>query len=148
MARCGGLPSGSGPMDMSDAARKRIAIVAALEREVSPLVKRWRVSGREHEGRRFRFFENDDTVLVCGGVGFQAARRAAGAAIILFQPQIVYSVGFAGALDSGLKVGDIVRPARIINANDGSRIAVEGGEGVLISFSAVASPEQKRKLRD
>src|SRR5579872_5655269 len=53
--RCGERWSGSGPTAMS-----RVAIVAALEREVRPLVKHWRVNEKEHEGRRFRFFEGDD----------------------------------------------------------------------------------------
>ena len=51
--------------------------MAALEREVWPLVKRWRVQERMHDGRTFRFFENGDTVLICGGIGSEAARRAA-----------------------------------------------------------------------
>ncbi|HEY1678873.1 MAG TPA: hypothetical protein VGG04_14250 [Candidatus Sulfotelmatobacter sp.] len=126
----------------------RIAIVAALEREVRPLVKSWRVSEREHDGRRFRFFENDDAVLVCGGIGAEAARRAAEAVIALFEPATIYSAGFAGALDSASKVGDLVRPARVVNAGDGSSFALDGGVGVLVSFSSVASPEQKRKLRE
>ena len=55
----------------------KLAIVAALEREVRPLVKDWRVAEKEHEGRRFRFFEQGETVLVCGGIGAEPARRAA-----------------------------------------------------------------------
>ena len=126
----------------------RIAIVAALEREVRPLVKKWKVHDREHDGRRFRFFQNDETVLVCGGVGSIAARRATEAIIALFQPKVVYSAGFAGALDPDLKVANILRPGRVINAGDASSTNVEGGTGVLVSFGSVASPEQKAKLRD
>ena len=126
----------------------RLAIVAALEREVRPLVKTWRVSEQEHTGRRFRFFENGEVVLVCGGIGAAAARRAAEAAIVLFEPSIVCSAGFAGALDSHLKIGDVVRPRMVINAGDGSRAMIEGGEGVLVSFGSVASPDQKTKLRN
>ena len=54
----------------------RIAIVAALEREVRPLVKQWRMTEKQHDQRRFQFFENDRAVLVCGGIGGEAARRA------------------------------------------------------------------------
>jgi adenosylhomocysteine nucleosidase len=36
----------------------------------------------------------------------------------------------------------------VINASDGSRTVVEGGEGVLVSFGSVASPAQKSKLRE
>jgi adenosylhomocysteine nucleosidase len=131
----------------------RVAIVVALEREVGPLLKEWRACEKESGGRRFRFFEKDDFVLVCGGIGAEAARRAAEAVIAIYAPAVIYSAGFAGALDSRLKVGDIVQPRRVVNAGDGSSIDLAGvnpgrGEGVLISFGSVATPEQKVKLRD
>ena len=126
----------------------KVAIVAALEREVQPLVKHWHLREREHDGRRFRFFEREDTVLVCGGIGGDAARRTTEAVILLYGPNVVYSAGYAGALDPGLKVGDIVRPARVMNAADGSSVSIAGGEGVLVSYGVVASPAQKTKLRE
>ena len=130
----------------------KVAIVAALEREVRPLVrgpmKDWRVGEREHAGRRYHFFEKDDFVLVCGGIGAEAARRAAEAMIAIFAPKVVYSAGFAGALDPGLKVGHIVQPRRVVNAGDGSSVKLDGGAGVLVSFGSVATPGQKAKLRD
>jgi adenosylhomocysteine nucleosidase len=126
----------------------RVAIVAALEKEVLPLVKQWRIRDREYSGRRFRFFEQNDAVLICGGMGAEAARRAAEAAIALYKPAVVYSAGFAGALVSELKVAAIVRPRRVVNAGDGSSVTLDDGEGVLVSFGAVASPEQKAQLRD
>jgi adenosylhomocysteine nucleosidase len=130
-------------MDMS-----RIAIVAALEREVRPLVKRWRVSEKEHSGRQFRFFEEGEVALVCGGIGAEPARRAAEAVIAMYAPTVVYSVGFAGALELGLKAGDVIQPSQVINAGDGSRVNVSGGSGILVSFGSVATPEQKAKLRE
>jgi adenosylhomocysteine nucleosidase len=146
MTHCGVPSSGFGPTDMPEPPKKKVAIVAALEREVRPLVKDWDVSTREHDGRRFHFFEKDGVVLVCGGIGSAAARRAAEAVIALFSPDIVYSVGFAGALDPQLKVGDVMRPRRVFNASDGSSVSLNEGDGVLVSFGSVASPEQKRKL--
>jgi len=140
---CAGRWNGFEPMDMP-----RLAIVAALEREVRPLVKNWRVTEKEHNGRRFQFFESGDVVLVCGGIGAGAARRAAEAIIAVFDPTVVCSAGFAGALDASLKVGDVLRPRTVINAGDASRAFVEGGEGTLVSFVAVASPRQKAKLRE
>jgi adenosylhomocysteine nucleosidase len=124
-------------------------MVAALEHEVRPLVKHWRVSEKEHAGRRFRFFEKaDEVVLVCGGIGAGSARRAAEAVIAIYSPTVVYSVGFAGGLVSELKVGDVVQPSLVIDAGDGSRVELAGGEGVLVSFGAVASPAQKAKLKE
>lgn len=126
----------------------RVAIVAALEREVRPLVKQWRVSEKEYGGRRFRFFEKKEFVLVCGGIGADAARRAAEAVIVLYGPSVVYSAGYAGALDPRLRVGEVVRAARVVNAGDGSSVQIASGDGVLVSYPAVATPAQKAKLRE
>lgn len=124
----------------------KIAIVAALEREVRPLIRRWPMRERHHLGRNFHFFENEDVVVVCGGVGAEAARRAAEALIALYAPQIIFSAGFAGALGPATKIGAVVVPRRVINASDGSSIDTGQGEGVLVSFASVASREQKAKL--
>ena len=138
------VPSnGSGPMAMP-----RVAFVAALEREVRPLLRHWRGSEKEHAGRSFRFYENKDSVLVCGGIGAEPARRAAEAVIALYQPAIIYSAGFAGALDPKLRIGDTFVPRRVVNAGDGSSIDTGQGEGVLVSFALVANPGQKAKLAE
>jgi adenosylhomocysteine nucleosidase len=124
----------------------KVALVAALEREVHPLVKLWRSTEREHEGKRFRFFEDERVVLVCGGIGAEAARRAAEAVIAIYQPESIKSVGFAGALDPALHVGNILSPAQVIDARDGSRAEIDGGKRILLTIQSVAGVEQKRKL--
>jgi adenosylhomocysteine nucleosidase len=134
-------------MDMSELAKGRIAMVAALEREVRPLIKGWPVSEKGRDGRKFRFFEHDGTVVVAGGIGSAAARRAAEAVIAIYAPEMIYSVGFAGALEPALKAGDVVQPQRVVNAGDGSSLDLDTGSGVLISFASVASREQKAKLQ-
>jgi adenosylhomocysteine nucleosidase len=141
MQRCAVPWSGSGPTNM-----RKLAIVAALEREVSGLTKGWSRVQHAHEGRRFVFFERDEMVVVCGGIGVEAARRAAEAAIALYRPTLVQSVGFAGALDAALHIGDILEPAVVIDARDGSRVELEGGNGVLVTFMEVAGSEQKANL--
>lgn len=131
----------------------KVAIVAALEREVRPLLKSkdWRGHPveREHGVHKFRFYEDgQDTVLVCGGIGAAPARRAAEAVIALYSPTVIYSVGFAGALEPGVKVGDVFQPAQVIDATDGSRVNSNEGKGTLVSFASVATPEQKARLRN
>jgi adenosylhomocysteine nucleosidase len=126
----------------------RIAIVAALEREVLPLVRGWRAVQEARNGRRFKFFENNAVVVVCGGIGPDAVRRAAEAAIARYAPERIYSAGFAGALTPELKVGNVLRPACVVNAGDGSSVTLDGGEGVLVTFGAIAGPEQKKKLSE
>src|SRR5215831_15808021 len=125
--RCGGPRTGFGHTSMPE-----LAIVVANEREVRPLMRDWSSSEREHSGRRFRFFEKGNVVLVCGGIGAEAARRATEAIIVLYQPSVVESAGFAGALEPGLRVGDIVEPRQLIDAGDGSRAETGVGSGTLV----------------
>lgn len=131
---------------------RKVAIVAALEREVSGLIKGWSSVGRDYEGRAFVFFECEEMVVVCGGIGEEAARRASEAVIALYRPALVLSVGFAGALDASLSTGDVFLPAVLIDARDGSRVEVEvktddeSRQGTLVTFMAVAGIAQKANL--
>jgi len=124
----------------------KVAIVAALAREVRPLIKQWRPVEREYDGRNYRFFENERAVLVCGGIGPEAARRATEAIIRLYAPIMVQSAGFAGALDSTLKVGTVLTPICVIDAKDGSRVEAGVGHWVVVSVDRTASVEQKAVL--
>jgi len=126
----------------------RLAVVAALQREVRPLVKHWQVRKSKHAGHKFRFYESREAIVVCGGIGPEAARRAAEAVIVLYSPDVLYSVGYAGALDPTLKVADVLTPAHVINGSDGSRVDVSKGQGTLLSLNAVASVAQKYRLRE
>jgi len=132
---------------MTDGPGAKIAIVAALEREVRPLVKDWRVRRQESAGRQFTFFERDRTVVVCGGMGAECARRATEAVIVLYRPEQLISAGFAGALEPGRRVGEVLTPRTVIDAGDGSRTDTGAGEGALVSFGSVADRGQKAKLR-
>jgi|SRR5580765_654514 len=135
--------NGFAPTDMP-----RIAIVAAMEREVAPLIRKWQVRSVEQGGRSYQLFENREASLICAGVGPQSARRATEAIIQEVRASHILSVGFVGALDPALKVGDVFEPRTVINAGDGARTDTGCGQGTLVSFSTVAGREQKKKLRD
>ena len=102
-------------------------MVAALEREIAPLIKDWTRIEREHEGREFTFFEQgrhrrgvwrhryaigparcrrSDRVIPSGAVALGRLRRS--------PEQILY-------------VGDIFSPGAVIDARDGSRIDTDSG---------------------
>src|SRR5882724_6490452 len=121
----------------------RIAIIAAMEREVGPLIRNWKVRTIEHGGRRFRLFENGEAALVCGGIGAEAARRATEAVIQEVNPARVISAGYAGAVDASLQVGHVFEPRMLINAADGVRTECGAGEEILVSSATVAGKEQK-----
>jgi adenosylhomocysteine nucleosidase len=143
MGRCAAQSSGSGPTAMP-----KVAIVAALEREVSGLTRSWNRLERHYDGRRFVFLERDDVVVVCGGIGLDSARRAAEAAIALYHPTQLHSVGFAGALNAELRVGDLIAASVVIDARDGSRAFVAGADSQnsLVTYMSVAGVQQKRNL--
>jgi adenosylhomocysteine nucleosidase len=124
----------------------KIAVVAALEREIGPLVAGWRVVGRSSDGREFKFFESEVAVVVCGGIGPAAARRACEAVCASYGPELVISAGFAGALNPDLHAGDVVVPARVIDAGDGSSVETGTGSRGLVSVAETATVERKRVL--
>ncbi len=137
-----------GPAFLDVSTGFKIAIVAAMEREIWPLVKDWSTVSKEHDGRSFKFFEKQPVALVCGGMGTEAARRAAEAAITLYQPAIVISAGFAGGISPLFQTGHLLTPRHVIDATDGSRTDAGTGEGILVTFETVADAEQKAKFGD
>jgi adenosylhomocysteine nucleosidase len=124
----------------------KLAVVAAMEREVAPFVKDWQTTRKEYDGQTFKFFEKENNVVVCGGVGAEAARRAAEAVIRWYEPGLIISAGFAGALDPTLQVGHTFTARHVIDARDGSRTDSGNGEGILISFETIADAQQKARF--
>jgi adenosylhomocysteine nucleosidase len=134
----------------------KIAIIAALERELWPLIKNWQCTKAQHEGREFTFYESDYAVAVCGGVGAEFGRRAAEAAIARYSTELLISAGVVGALVPELHVGDTVFPTVVIDAGDGSRheTAIRDAalantplaRTILISSPVIAGIAQKKQL--
>lgn len=90
--------------------RSDVVIVAAMEEEAAPFLTNqpsekldfpvgdaWRVEVAGH-----------DVVLIRSGVGLTNAAVAATAAITMFNPLVLVSVGTAGGLAEGIYVGDVV----------------------------------------
>jgi adenosylhomocysteine nucleosidase len=143
-----GQISGSQPLALRSppGAGEKVAIVTALKQEVWPLG--WKAVNRHYEGRDFVFFSDGNLVLVCGGVGAGHARRATEAIIGLYEPGLIVSAGFAGALVPELKVGDLLLPRWVIDAKDGSRHDTGSERGVLLSVGEVVGAHQKPKLAE
>jgi nucleoside phosphorylase len=134
----------------------RIAIIAAIKRELWPLIKNWPATKIHHEGREFTFYESDYAVAVCGGIGPESARRAAEAIVARYSPELLISAGVAGALVPELRAGETIFPSTVIDTNDGSRhetvirdAALSGSSlarTVLASYPEIASVAQKQQL--
>jgi adenosylhomocysteine nucleosidase len=129
----------------------RIGIIAAIREEIAPLVRGWSAQKINYGGREFELFESGDAegyqaFAICSGIGAEHGRRATEALIQEARPAKILSVGYAGALDSALKVGDVVEPRTVVSGGDGSRTDTGAGEGVLVSYPEVADRDQKRRL--
>jgi adenosylhomocysteine nucleosidase len=129
----------------------KIAIIAAMERELAPLVQGWKKGPLSAGGKAFAFFENDNVIAVVSGIGGKNAAVAASAIVEKFHPSTLMSVGLAGALIRSLKVGSIFTPNLVVDASDGAeyRCAADSSRisgGVLVSASEIAGAEAKKQL--
>lgn len=124
--------------------RKRVAVVAAMRRELEPLLTR--VRGQQRNG--VEFFELENAVVAVGGIGRNAARKAAEAAIAMYQPTAVVSAGIAGALTTSLKVGDVVHAREVVDADTGARFAAGEGDVIVVTTASVSGPSEKRTIAE
>lgn len=124
----------------------KVAIIAAIEREVRPLVQGWKIRSIQHAGRNYRLYEKGNVTVICGGIGAEAARRATEAVIQEIDPARVISVGFAGSLDRSLTVGRVIEPRTVISVSDGVRTETTSGDGILLSAATVVNVEQKSRF--
>lgn len=125
-----------------------IAIIAALDRELAPLIRNWRSNQITEQGQAFRVFEHENSVAVAGGIGPRAAGNAAMAIVRHYKPQVLLSAGLAGGLIHGVKVSSVITPAIVIDAATGTEYPSDGGEGVLVTSSEVAGISSKQALAD
>lgn len=129
----------------------KIAIIAAMEREIAPLVRGWQRGTVSSGERTFMLFERDGVVAVVSGIGCKNAEQAARAVVNQHRPALLISVGLAGALIRSLKVASVFTPNVVVDASDGAefRCAADGNHvsgGVLVSAAEIAGAEAKREL--
>ena len=113
-----------------------------MSREVAPLLAG--VRGRQSDG--VEFYELPNAVIAVGGIGRDAAGRAAEAVVAQYSPSVLVSAGIAGALTPDLKVGDVIRAREVVDADSGVRFAAHGGEATVVTVSSVSGSAEKRAL--
>src|SRR5215469_16715767 len=119
--------------------RKRVAVVAAMARELAPLLRM--VNSRREDG--VEYFELDHAVVGVGGVGQDAATHTAEALISKYSPGLLLSAGLVGALTPKLKVGNVVEVKEVIDAGTGAKFETGHGDAVLVTSSSVSGPSDK-----
>ena len=124
----------------------RVGIITAMPTEVGPLVRAWRSSLGEFDGRRYRFFETDEAVLVCGGIGYEAGRRAAEAVVARARPGLLIAAGLAGGLRPQWSLGKTLVASAVVDERTGRRLSTAFGEGAVVSSREIAGLAKKREL--
>lgn len=120
----------------------RIGFVAAFPGELNPLVRGWKKRGNVFHGR----IGDIEAVAISGGMGASAATRACDL-LISEKVDALVSIGWAGSLSCGLKVGGGYAVREVIEASSGERFSTDYREGyALITLDRVADTQEKRRL--
>ncbi|GGH12280.1 nucleoside phosphorylase [Silvibacterium dinghuense] len=124
----------------------RVAIIAAIAGELTPLVKGWKKTGKDEWTGRLG---ENACVAVAGGMGAAAANRAVNAVRGSFEPEVLVSYGWAGALSCGLKPGQASGITEVVHLASGKRFETQNPEGTrLLTLNYVARAADKRRLAE
>lgn len=126
----------------------RTAIVAAFPGELKPLVHGWPHSSRNGVHFWAQRDAEDEWIAACAGAGQAAATRAFAGIEDGGPIDLVFSIGWAGALRGGLMPGTAHNVAGVIDIQTGERFNcdAEAGEVWLVTSSRVCDEEEKRRL--
>ncbi|MGD0631180.1 MAG: nucleoside phosphorylase, partial [Terracidiphilus sp.] len=126
----------------------RVAIIAAMPGELEPLVRGWPHSARGNIRFWARRNEEDEWIAACAGAGQAAATRAFAAIEDGGPIDLVFSVGWAGALSDEITSGSAYSPAGVIDVCTGERFHCDAGAGErwLITSPIVAGEVEKQRL--
>ena len=134
----------------------RLAIIAALPGELKPLVNT-RAGAWPHSTRNGISFwakrgEKEDWeeewIAACAGAGQDAATRAFAAIEEGGPIDLVFSIGWAGALRAEIAPGSVHNVAGVIDVRTGERFNCDAGAGELwlLTSPQVANSQEKRRL--
>ena len=126
--------------------KPRVGIVAALRREIAPLVRQRRTVCLGQPNRRILIFESDGWVAGCGGMGKEAAQAVSKVLIDEYGVNALISCGLAGGLTSQMKLAQTFVAGRVIDATSGKEWSNAAGAVTLVSFPSILGPQEKREV--
>jgi adenosylhomocysteine nucleosidase len=126
----------------------RTAIIAAMPGELKPLVRGWPHSTRNGVQFWGQRTEEEEWIAACAGAGQAAATRAFAAIEDGGPIDLVFSIGWAGALTAGVDTGAAYNAAGVIDVRTGERFHCEAGAGDrwLVTSPVVADEREKQRL--
>lgn len=121
-----------------------VAIVAALDLELAPLVRNWQSRPFSYNEYDFRAYAHEPMVAVAGGIGRVAARRAAQAMVAHYRPKVLISAGLAGSLRGDLKAGTVLAPQLVIDSSNEAEYRAQSRDGILLTVDEVLDRASKQ----
>jgi adenosylhomocysteine nucleosidase len=118
--------------------------VAALEREVSGLVRGWSTTKVRIADVPQGIYYNQRAALICAGTGIARAYAASKVLVEKCSPRVLISIGFAGACAPKLRPGGIVVPATVLEAATGRTFRCALGRGQVVTLDCVAGKDVKQ----
>ena len=100
-----------------------IAILGAVTEEIAGIKREINISDRVRLDKSeawFGKYQGRNIVLVRTGVGRKRAQNATQQVIDKFNPEVIISMGYAGALTKGLNVGDLFVASTILSPESDS----------------------------
>lgn len=128
--------------------RSRIAIVAAMAREIRPLVGDWKL---EESAAGVTVYSSERAVVAFAGIGAQRATLATAAALRFGSAHLLISAGWAGGLHPEIAAGAAHRVKRVVDGATGEVYESESFKDdgtTLVTTGRVASLAGKKKLRE
>jgi len=124
----------------------RIAIIAALPREIEELV-RGVPQNAELRRQGIHLYRQDKAIVVAAGMGAARAELAVEAALAEGGVRLLISTGLAGACTPDLHAGEVVEAGIVVDGQNGMRYAAgHGSDLVLGSASSIANVREKARL--
>lgn len=126
----------------------RVAIIAAFPDELKPLVRGWPHSSRNSVRFWAQRNSEEEWIAACAGAGQQAATRAFAAIEEGGPIDLVFSIGWVGALTPELAPGTAHNAAGVIDVRTGERFRCDAGAGELwlVTSPKVADAAEKQRL--
>jgi adenosylhomocysteine nucleosidase len=125
----------------------RTAIIAAMPGELTPFVRNWPHSTRTGIHFWAQRNEEEEWIAACAGAGQAAATRAFAAIEDGGPIDLVFSIGWAGALTPDLAPGSAHNAAGVIDTRTGERFRCDAGAGDLWLATSATVANEKEKLR-
>ncbi len=131
----------------------RIAIIAALPRELKPLVANgtWRQIKSETSVATVwtGSLAGHEAVAVAGGMGAEAASRAVEIAVSHGSADALISYGLAGAITCAVKPPDAFTISEVVDHSSRQRFSTRHREGLrLVTLDHVVGANEKRPLAE